>query len=141
MYQQTVVLKFTDALLDAHAIDEVEPLVAHFREVVRAYTDEKGCPAGTAFRSLYASARLHEARGRPQEAAREVRALLDLMRDNGAAMPDMSGRCHAVLRDAARHLKILDPEHGEEKLIELVTAAMATLSLPLRKPRALRPQP
>jgi len=139
--EQTVLHYFTDALLDAHAIDEVEPLVARFRAVVQAYADEKGRFNGMAFRSLYASARLHEARGRPQEAAREVRALLDLMRDNGAEIPDMFSRCLTVLRDAAMHLKILDPEHGEKELIELVKAAMAKLSLPLRKPRALRPQP
>ena len=78
-----------------------------------------------------------QARGRPQEAAKEVRALLDLMRENEAAVQDESVRCITLLNNASVHLNILDPEHGEEELIELVAAALAKLSLPLRQPCAL----
>ena len=64
---------------------------------------------------------------------REVRALLDLLRGNEAAVKDISSQCRKLLRTSAS-LKILDPEHGEEELIELVAAALAKLSQPLRKP-------
>jgi len=48
---------------------------------------------------------LYQARGRPQEAAGEVRALLDLMRDNEAVVQDLSDRFQELLRQAARNLK------------------------------------
>jgi hypothetical protein len=67
-----------------------------------------------------------QARGNPQEAAREVRALLDLVRDNEAAEHKVFG-IRLVLLDASLHLKILDPEHGEEELIKAVEAAQAKL--------------
>ena len=70
-----------------------------------------------------------------------MRALLDLMRDNEAAVQDMSVRCQELLLDASEHLKILNPEHGEEELIELVAAELAKISLPLRKPSTLNPKP
>jgi len=63
-----------------------------------------------------------------------VRALLDLMRENEAAVKDVSSQCRALLGYASVHLKILDPEHGEEELIKSVAAEMAKLSLLLRKP-------
>ena len=66
-----------------------------------------------------------------------MRALLDLLRDNEAAVQDVSGRCQILLSHASVHLKILDPEYGEEELIELVAAELAKLSLPLRQPGAL----
>ena len=81
-----------------------------------------------------------QARGRPQEAAGEVRALLDLMRGNEAVVQDMHSICLSLLGDASVHLKILDPEHGDEELIELVAAELAKLSLPLRKPSTLNPK-
>ena len=75
-----------------------------------------------------------QTRGRPREAAREVRALLDLMRGNEAAVRDVSTQCESLLMDVSVHLKILDPVHGEKELINLVAAALAKLELPLRKP-------
>jgi hypothetical protein len=56
------------------------------------------------------------------------------MRDNEAAVQDESSRCQELLLAASVDLKILDPEHGDEELIELVAAALAKLSQPLRKP-------
>ena len=70
-----------------------------------------------------------------------MRALLDLMRDNEAAVQDLSDRCQILLHRAIADLKILDPEHGEKELVELVAAALAKLSLPLRKPQTLNPKP
>ena len=63
-----------------------------------------------------------------------MRALLDLMRENEAAVKDIPTQCRAVLQQASVHLKMLDPEHGEEELIKSVVAEMAKLSLLLRKP-------
>ena len=71
---------------------------------------------------------------------REVRALLDLLRGNEAAVQDVFLQCRNLLRAASAHLKILDPEHGEEELIDLVAAELAKLSLPLRKPPTLDPK-
>ena len=63
-----------------------------------------------------------------------MRALLDLMRDNEAAVKDVSKQCKSVLIDVSVYLNILDPVHGEKELINLVAAALAKLELPLRKP-------
>ena len=68
-----------------------------------------------------------QARGKPQEAAREVRALLDLMRENEAQVQEMAASCGAVLELASQHLTILDPEVGEEELIQAVASELAKL--------------
>jgi hypothetical protein len=70
---------------------------------------------------------LLQARGKPQEAAREVRALLNLMRDNEAQVQKMAAQCAAVLEHASNQLTILDPEVGELELIQAVAAAWANL--------------
>ena len=67
----------------------------------------------------------------------EVRALLNLMRGNEAAVQDFSSQCRFFLRKASERLKILHPEHGEEELIALVAAELAKLSLPLQQTGAL----
>ena len=67
----------------------------------------------------------------------EVRALLDLMRGNGAAVQEFSNQCRVLLNNASECLTILDPEHGEEALITSVAAELAKLSQPLREPGAL----
>ena len=66
----------------------------------------------------------------PQEAAREVRALLDLMRENDARLRHLAAPCASVLDLARKHLTILDPEVGEEELIQAVAAALANLRMP-----------
>ena len=58
--------------------------------------------------------------------------MLDLMRDNEAAVQSEPFR--HLLINISVDLKILDPAHGEEELIELVAAELAKLSQPLRKP-------
>jgi len=71
-----------------------------------------------------------QARGKPQEAAREVRAVLNLMRENEASVQKVAARCAAVLELARQHLTILDPEVGEEELILSLAAALANLRMP-----------
>ena len=51
---------FTNALFLINAIDEVEPLVARYREAAHAKSDTQGRPCDFGLHSLYASARLHE---------------------------------------------------------------------------------
>ena len=68
-----------------------------------------------------------QARGKPQEAAREVRALLDLMRENKARLQNVADLCAYTLRRARQNLKSLDPEVGEEELIKAVAAELARM--------------
>jgi len=56
-----------------------------------------------------------------------VRALLDLLRENEAAVQNVPANCAAVLQHASEDLTILDPEVGEEELIQAVAAALARL--------------
>ena len=55
-----------------------------------------------------------------------MRALLDLLRDNEAP-EHLLGALNSVLLDASRHLKILDPEHGDEELVKSMEVARAKL--------------
>ena len=74
---------------------------------------------------------LSQARGKPQEAAREVRALLDLMmRENEAAVQKYLTASAELLERASQDLTILDPEVGEEELVQAVAAALANLHMP-----------
>ena len=73
-----------------------------------------------------------QARGKPQEAAREVRALLDLIRENETGVQTMATGCAQILKNARHLLTILDPEVGEEELIKAVAAQLAKLSVLLR---------
>ena len=68
-----------------------------------------------------------QARGEPQEAAREVRALLDSMRENEKQVQVLAAACLEVLEHASLFLNILDPVVGEEELIKAVAAEVARL--------------
>jgi hypothetical protein len=57
----------------------------------------------------------------------DVRSLLALMRDNEAAVQNLAGAIKYLLSEASVHLKILDPELGEEELIQSVAVEMAKL--------------
>ena len=56
-----------------------------------------------------------------------MRALLDLMLENKAAVQGNLAACQELLRRAVFHLKILDPEHGDEELIMAVAAEVSNL--------------
>jgi hypothetical protein len=56
-----------------------------------------------------------------------VRALLDLMRENEAAVQALSSRCERLLRQASGCLRILDPELGNLEIIESVAVELAKL--------------
>jgi hypothetical protein len=69
-----------------------------------------------------------QARGKPQEAESEVRALLDILRETGAAVQDNLSYLQHLLQQASKHLKILDPELGEEELVTSVAAELAKVT-------------
>ena len=56
-----------------------------------------------------------------------MRALLDLLRENRARVQDIAGSCLQILDDASAHLKVLDPETGNEELIESWAGELAQL--------------
>ena len=71
-----------------------------------------------------------QARGRPHEAAKEMRALLKLMHENEASVQKLAAGCWAILGLAGQNLAILDPEVGEVELIQAVAAAQAKFCMP-----------
>ena len=56
-----------------------------------------------------------------------MRALFDLVRDNEAVTEHQVYEWQFILQHASSHLKILDPEHGEEELINSMEVARAKL--------------
>ena len=71
-----------------------------------------------------------QARGKPEEASREVRALLNVLRENEEEMQSMAAMCAEQLELVSEYLTILDPKVGEEELIKAVAAALAKLRMP-----------
>jgi hypothetical protein len=58
-----------------------------------------------------------------------VRALLDLLCENEARVQKWAAECAHMLESASNHLTILDPEVGEEELIQAMAAALAKLRM------------
>ena len=54
--------------------------------------------------------------------------MLNLMRENEQEVKRFAAGCVSLLRLASLDLTILDPEVGEEELIEAVAAALARLT-------------
>ena len=54
-----------------------------------------------------------------------MRALLDRMRENKARVQEFSANFALLLKHESHHLAILNPEVGDEKLIQAVAAALA----------------
>ena len=52
------------------------------------------------------------------------------MREKEARVQEIATACAAVLESASEDLTILDPEVGEEELIQAVSAALANLRMP-----------
>ena len=65
----------------------------------------------------------------PQEAAREVRALLDVVSENEATVKKFALGCAEIVKRAMFHLKVLNAEVGDEELIEEVAGALAKLRM------------
>jgi len=118
-----------DALYLTDAIDDVEPLVPRFRKAAKEEARKTGGFCFFELTSFVISARFHEARGKSRDAAREVRALLNLLRRHEAEvqMHPVVRACEESLRVAATNLKILDPAHGEEELIAEMASELAKL--------------
>jgi len=56
--------------------------------------------------------------------------VLDLMSENETRVQKLAVPCAAVLELASKQLTILDPEVGEQELIQAVAAALANLRMP-----------
>ena len=56
-----------------------------------------------------------------------MRALLDLMHENETRVQNFAAACANILEHASKHLTILNPEVGEEELIQAVAAEPARL--------------
>ncbi|KAJ1478795.1 hypothetical protein T484DRAFT_1960341 [Baffinella frigidus] len=111
-------------------MEEVAPLVPRYREAAAAESVRQGHLSVEELRSLLSSARLHEARGKPQEAAAEVRVMLDLMRKNRTAVLDMAAAFEEMMGHAVCRLKILDRRSsGEVALIQAVSAELDILKV------------
>ena len=54
--------------------------------------------------------------------------MLDIMRENDAAVQTMSRPCQSLLHLATQVLKILDPVRGDKELVRLVAVELAKLS-------------
>mmetsp|Transcript_30301 Transcript_30301/g.72069 ORF Transcript_30301/g.72069 Transcript_30301/m.72069 type:complete len:456 (-) Transcript_30301:283-1650(-) len=115
------------ALLKAKKIEEAEPLLPRYREAAKAHSRKVGKLCYEELNSLYASARLLEARGKPQEAVREFRVVLRRMRENKPAVLEMLGQCHALLMHAKVRLKVLDRALGDAELVMAVAAQLAEI--------------
>ncbi|KAJ1486886.1 hypothetical protein T484DRAFT_1788307 [Baffinella frigidus] len=139
-YEINVLCCLCNVLLNSHAIDEVEPLLPRYLEAANAESTRRGRLCIEELRSLYASARFHEARGNPHDAVRDargyplgaaadVRSLLALLRlkENAATVEHMPAACEEVLREATLKLKILDQALGDEELVGAVAAEVAQL--------------
>ena len=57
-----------------------------------------------------------------------MRALLDLVRENGALVQGNLVYSQKLLQQASKHLQILDPELGEEELVISVAAKLAKVT-------------
>ncbi|KAJ1483729.1 hypothetical protein T484DRAFT_1895394 [Baffinella frigidus] len=120
-----VLSAFTCALLDTHAIDEAEPLIPRYRELAKAESVKDGRLSTSELHSLFTSARLYEARGKPHEAEREVRAMLDLVQDNVAAILDEELGVKELGLSVAVELVKLRLGLGDTELIQSMQEAMA----------------
>ena len=58
-----------------------------------------------------------------------MRALLDLVRENGADVQANLVYTQSLLQRASKHFQILDPELGEEELVKFVAAELARLTV------------
>jgi hypothetical protein len=58
-----------------------------------------------------------------------VRALLDLMRENGASVQANLLHCQNLLQLASKNFQILDPELGDQELVKFVADELARLAV------------
>ena len=62
-----------------------------------------------------------------------MRALLDLMSENGVAVQENLLHCRSLLGKASTHLQILDQEQGEQELVKSVAAELAKVKALIAK--------
>jgi len=130
-YELSALISLTGALVQCapvpQAMDKVEQLLPRLRELAHAKSGTDERLNSMELESYMYSALLHEARGRPEEAAREVRTMLDLVRENEGAVQDQAVQCKSILLAASLLIKVLDPETGEEELVKAVAVELAKM--------------
>ncbi|KAJ1483006.1 hypothetical protein T484DRAFT_2621518 [Baffinella frigidus] len=126
----------TKALIETNALEEAAELLVRFRAAGKAESQRGGNISIWELDSLQASALLHEARGKPSEAADDVRALLLCVHEIEARhLPGVTPRLlHNLLSDAASSLKqVLDLDSGDRQLAQSVAARLARLASQMRQ--------
>ena len=53
--------------------------------------------------------------------------MLDLLRENQAAMQDFQGAFKHAVSEASKYLKILDPKRGDKELVKAMAVELANL--------------
>mmetsp|Transcript_2271 Transcript_2271/g.5244 ORF Transcript_2271/g.5244 Transcript_2271/m.5244 type:complete len:162 (-) Transcript_2271:84-569(-) len=127
-HESNALQRLVDALRMTNAIDELEQIVPKYREAARAQSRNSGRVFGPMeLKGMYLSAQLHEARERPHESEREVRALLHLLRENPKTVHDFSGECQTIMERASQGLFVLTSESGNADLIQAWAGELAKL--------------
>jgi hypothetical protein len=124
-------LQLFDQLLKLNSIDEAETLIQRLPRLIQRVT-------GPNFKGLthmqlhyhLQSARVHEARGNPSEAEREVRKLIALVHENKSTIHDWRPTLLNILKVTNKKLKVLHPETGNKSLVK----SMADLAYRQRMP-------
>jgi tetratricopeptide (TPR) repeat protein len=110
-----------EMLLETGAYDEAEALALRFPSVLR--TAYGFSPPGLVPQQLYAHlqlAQVHDARGRPEDMAREVRILIDLVNKNNDAVVEWRHGLGLILQDVYK-LTLPGPDKGwNDDLLVLV---------------------
>jgi len=135
-YAIHILESFTDLLFKAKEIDEVEPLIPRYLEMGRAASLRSRHVRREELHSLILSVRLHETRGRHQEAERDFRVFLEKMRGRD---PRDSQSVKRFLAEAAMGseeeegfapLRLLDQRTGNQQIVRAVMAQLQTLLFP-----------
>jgi len=138
-YEGNALLRLIQALFSANvvsmvnffepdsALDELDPLVPRYRKLAEEMSRKDGRLCTAQLRSMYFTALLHEAHALPDKSAREIRAMLDIMRKHKSDMQDNPRQFLDVLTVAGNFegnvgLKMLNPIMGNKGLIEEWTA-------------------
>ena len=108
-----------EVLFEINSTDEAETLIQLCPALIQKATgpDFKGLTHMHLHYHLQ-TARVHEARGNPSEAEREVRTLIALVHANKSAIHDWRPTFLKILEVANKKLTVLDPNTGNKSLVK-----------------------
>jgi tetratricopeptide (TPR) repeat protein len=113
------VRELVDVLFKLNSVDEAETFIQRIQLLIQRATgsDFKGLtPMHLSYHLL--CIRLHEARGKTTEAAREVGKMIALVHENKSSIHDWRPILLGILEEANKTLKILDPKTGNKVLVK-----------------------